>query len=643
MDRRPLVFIGNAQLAELPVGDSVLDKNKNGFVNRTDSAYSFNDGTRTFTIAPVSVSFIFYANGVEYIKTTAQTVTITDTEGQWFIYFNSAGVLIATQTFTPLLITEYAFVSVLYWDATNNVAILIGDERHGCIMDSQTHLYLHNTHGSAIDYPVGLAITNIVADGNGNVANQAQVGISGGGIWDEDIEHVIATLNAPASLPVFYLTGAGLWRRKTATSYPLLYGVTGTRANYNLFSGGVWTVEEVASSQHTLSHFFATNDPNQPIIVIAGQNDYTTVGDARAGALVELQTLNTIGLPTQEFVAIATIIFQTSNTYSNVPKSRIRTTDAGDSYVGWLTTRIGSGGTAATVGWGNITGTLASQVDLQAELDAKENSLGNPASDGQVLSSTAAGVRSWASVSSGLDVAITANTGTAYTVNLANGSLFDLTLTGNCTFTFPTATLGTKFTLLLQQDATGSRTITWPISVRWANSVTPIINSIPYRTDIISFVAEGSDWLGYVIGSSYGSSLRPIYWTFTVSSVYPGYTNPPTKAGLSNGVNTVAGTDSFASANGSGVSYITADFGEVCFVTNAFLMCVSSTTLGWGETYTNGRLLQISSDGTSWTTVATISGVTNTNTVTIPVNSNCRYIRVYNSNGYVTVGDFYFS
>lgn len=350
---------------------SEIKNNKNGFVNRTDSSYTFIDGTRTFKIVPVSTSFTFWANGVEYVKTVEQTVVIDDVEGQWFVYFNNSGVLSATQSFTSAMITEYAFISIIYWDAANNTAILIGDERHGCIMDSQTHLYLHNTHGSAIDSPVGLAITNIVADGSGNAANTAQIGVSGGGIWDEDIEHIIATAVAPASLPVFYLTGTGLWRRKAASAYPVLYGITGTRANYNLFSGGVWTVEEAASTDFVLSHLFATNDPTQPIIVVAGQDDYGTAAQARAGVLVELQNLNTIGLPTQEFVAIGSLIFETNNGYANVPKSRIRTTDAGDTYVDWRTTRIGSGGNAATVGWGNITGLLPSQVDLKAELDAK--------------------------------------------------------------------------------------------------------------------------------------------------------------------------------------------------------------------------------------------------------------------------------
>lgn len=375
MERRPLILLSEGAFSELPVGDSVVDADKTGFINRTDSTISFDDGTLTFTVAPVSSSFDFYSSGTRYTKTTTQTVTITDTEGQWHFYFDATGTLVSTQTFSTDIITDYGYVANIYWDATNNEHIFLGDERHGYLMDSITHLYLHNTHGAAIDYPIGLSVINIVADGNGDSATHAQVGISGGGIWDEDLEHVIATITNPASLPVFYLTGAGLWRRKTATAYPLLYGVTGTRANYNLLTTGTWSVAEVASGQHTLSHLFATNDPNQPIIVIAGQDDYVSVGDARTGALVELMALNTVGLPTQEFVAIGTVIFQTSNTYGNVPKSRIRSTDAGDSYVDWRLTRIGSGGTAATVGWGNITGTLASQADLQAALDAKQATL----------------------------------------------------------------------------------------------------------------------------------------------------------------------------------------------------------------------------------------------------------------------------
>ena len=67
----------------------------------------------------------------------------------------------------------------------------------------------------------------------------------------------------------------------------------------------------------------------------------------------------------------------------------------------WLQENAVMGATALEVSWGNIIGTLSNQTDLQAELDAKEDSLGNPAVDGYVLSSLADGTRSWVEMSSG--------------------------------------------------------------------------------------------------------------------------------------------------------------------------------------------------------------------------------------------------
>ena len=97
----------------------------------------------------------------------------------------------------------------------------------------------------------------------------------------------------------------------------------------------------------------------------------------------------------------------------------------------------------------------------------------------------------------------TANTGTAYTIDLANGSVQILTLTGNCTFTFPTATAGRSFFLLLKQDGTGGRTVTWPAAVKWPASTAPTITSTASRTDKFVFTADGTNWVGSVAGQNY--------------------------------------------------------------------------------------------------------------------------------------------
>jgi hypothetical protein len=98
---------------------------------------------------------------------------------------------------------------------------------------------------------------------------------------------------------------------------------------------------------------------------------------------------------------------------------------------------------------------------------------------------------------------VTANTTTSYTISLANGTLQILTLTGNCTFTFPTATAGQSFMMFLKQDATGSRTATWPASVKWPSSTAPTITSTLSKGDKFVFTADGTYWWGSNAGQNY--------------------------------------------------------------------------------------------------------------------------------------------
>jgi hypothetical protein len=98
---------------------------------------------------------------------------------------------------------------------------------------------------------------------------------------------------------------------------------------------------------------------------------------------------------------------------------------------------------------------------------------------------------------------VVANTSTAYTIDLANGTVQILTLTGNCTFTFPTATAGKGFTLLLKQDGTGSRTVTWPAAVKWPGGTAPTVTATASKMDKYVFVADGTNWISSVAGQNY--------------------------------------------------------------------------------------------------------------------------------------------
>ena len=99
---------------------------------------------------------------------------------------------------------------------------------------------------------------------------------------------------------------------------------------------------------------------------------------------------------------------------------------------------------------------------------------------------------------------VSASTSTAYTISLANGSVQYLTLTGNCTYTFPTPAAGKSFTLVQKQDGTGSRTVTWPASVKWPAGTAPTITATASKADKFVFTAiDSSSWLGSVAGQNY--------------------------------------------------------------------------------------------------------------------------------------------
>ncbi|MFC1729750.1 hypothetical protein ACFL6I_05380 [candidate division KSB1 bacterium] len=82
-----------------------------------------------------------------------------------------------------------------------------------------------------------------------------------------------------------------------------------------------------------------------------------------------------------------------------------------------------------------------------------------------------------------------------------------ITLTGNCTFTFsnpPTSGTGGTITLILKQDGTGSRTATWPASVKWAGGTAPTLTTtLTTGMDVLSFITTdgGTTWLGFAAGS----------------------------------------------------------------------------------------------------------------------------------------------
>ena len=101
-----------------------------------------------------------------------------------------------------------------------------------------------------------------------------------------------------------------------------------------------------------------------------------------------------------------------------------------------------------------------------------------------------------------------ATSGATDTIDLTDGNVHNVTLTANCTFTFsnpPASGTSGTFTLFLNQDGTGSRTATWPGSVKWAGGTAPTLTTTASRTDILVFttIDAGTIWYGAVSGQDF--------------------------------------------------------------------------------------------------------------------------------------------
>jgi len=290
---------------------------------------SFVDGTRTFTIEPQATedSFYFYQLGVKKEFKTAQTVTITDTEGLWFIYYDGTGTLVSSQT--PWTFGQgLVFVANLYWDATNNTAIILGDERHGMVMDWATHDYFHDLFGA--QWKEGFLPSVTIGSGTLDAHCEMQ-SVSAGEFYDEDIE-----ISNPqqTTYRIYYKDGAsGYWRATTASAALVDMGVS--FPYYNEWTGAVWQRTEVANNKYTLAHVFAGNDTTNKVYIVMGENEYLTLADAQEGATTELANLELDGFPSVEHVSIATMIIHCKSTYSNAYQAVVDITADGGDFIDW--------------------------------------------------------------------------------------------------------------------------------------------------------------------------------------------------------------------------------------------------------------------------------------------------------------------
>ena len=343
-----------------------------GFVNRTDSTITFNEGTRVLSIAPTSTSFDVYYRGEKHTYSSALTFTVPDTsQGKYYSIDPATWALYDAGTFGD--IKNSISAAYLMWDAVNDKAIIIGDERHSVTGDPEWHYVHHRNVGTV--WRSGGSLTYTLSD-----ASAVTIAVSSPlVIADEDLEHTITHAASPtnpyeqiltgaASLPVMYLSGT-TYVMTTASTTPWVAGTS--TARYNPISGGSGSLSDAGEGKYISYWLVATNSQVNPVRLVMGRLAHSTTDDAYT------ETFEGYGISVAEIVAMYQIVIQTSTSYTaNTPRVVIAA-------VRTITDRISSSTSAFSATSHDVLSNrsdndqhpISAITNLQATLDGKQDDL----------------------------------------------------------------------------------------------------------------------------------------------------------------------------------------------------------------------------------------------------------------------------
>lgn len=177
--------------------------------------------------------------------------------------------------------------------------------------------------------------------------------------------------------------------------------------------------------------------------------------------------------------------------------------------VSTATLTLGSGKTIAIsnsltlTGTDSTTMTFPTTTAIVARTDAGQTFTGT-----QTFSTISAPTNTSVNVNAGsyntIQTYTPAGAGTA-TLDLSKGNVHHITMpAGNITIALSNTSAGQCFIVRILQDGTGSRTVTWFTTIRWAGGTAPTLTTTASKADTFGFevTAAGTTYDGYIVGTN---------------------------------------------------------------------------------------------------------------------------------------------
>ena len=280
--------------------DSVYSK-LTGQTVFADSTTALADRTIVQYHSATESQFSYWYKGTLVEVTGIKTLQLPDDNNANYIEYTSAGNL-AVVTDSQEAIVDGTIVSLLVANSLSGNLVWFADERHGIVMDGQTHLNMHMTEGFKWVRP-GCDIEGL--SDNGTTFTKVTSGRCG----DEDIS---MTFSDTTTTNTLYVDSAGNWDITGVVDNKLAHFV-GAKVVYNPLTLGLGELLEI-DSDYIVMTMLATNNKLYPFIKLMGQELYSNRTVARDHLYSALHEIEENGLPTHEALAIASFIIHNEGT-----------------------------------------------------------------------------------------------------------------------------------------------------------------------------------------------------------------------------------------------------------------------------------------------------------------------------------------
>jgi len=321
-------------IAGLLDDDHPLYQRKHGFEVSSSGAalvtLTYSKVTKKITLTPTLSTFRFWIDGVEFIKTGAQTSGVAHgtTTGKYFIYYNSSGVLTTSAVETPWSIRDRTVtpVALVYWNNTLSDGWCFY-ECHTADRTLEQHYHDHFSEGTQRISGGALTGYTLATDTSAGVT----FAVSATTIADEDIVRTLSAVADNGPYMTLWRTGAaGDWTFNDTRTLPWEYDVGANYIAYNnpdAGGAGIWGLTSAGASSFIPYFLFATTSIQtaRQIFLIPAQ---AFTGSLTAAQAYTLTNLAYGTLPFEEVVPLYRIIYRTGAGYGTSGRGRIEQIDS---------------------------------------------------------------------------------------------------------------------------------------------------------------------------------------------------------------------------------------------------------------------------------------------------------------------------